>query len=116
MKFHPTKDYLLCKLRDIQEAKTKGGLFVVKDNQPPQQPQSVPTMVFGEVLEVGPDARDLEDGGELANGFEPGDIVAFHPGATQLIGDNVNAYLLVKATAVVAIVEDFSENVLVALS
>lgn len=108
MKFIPTKDYLLLELVAVQE--TISGLILVK-NQPTQGPQTIPTMVFAKVLEAGPDARDLEDGGELVNGFEPGEVVAFPPGAQQVMNDGVKDFYLVKATAVVARVEDFSTTV-----
>lgn len=102
MKFIPTKDYLLLELVAVQE--TTSGLILVK-NQPTQGPQTIPTMVFAKVLEAGPDARDLEDG------FEPGEVVAFPPGAQQVMNDGVKDFYLVKATAVVARVEDFSATV-----
>jgi len=114
MKFHPTKDYLLAKPLAIQETKTQGGVIVPgKSHLQQAQPASTPSMVFAEVLEAGPEAQPRFD---CHGGFSVGDVIAFHPGACQIIGDGVNEALLVKATAVVATIEEFSENVTVKLA
>lgn len=110
MKFIPTKDYLLVDYLSTLEMKTQSGLILVKGGQK-REPNSVPTMHLAKVLAVGPLARDLEDGGELSGGFEVDEIVAFPPGAEQIVSDGVKDQLLVKATAVVARVEDFSTTV-----
>lgn len=116
MKFHPTKDYLLAKPLAIQETKTQGGVIVPgKGHLQQAQPASTPSMVFAEVLEAGPEAQPVYSDKALS-GFSVGDVIAFHPGACQIIGDGVNEALLVKATAVVATIEDFSENVTVKLA
>lgn len=107
MKFVPTKDYLLLELVAVQE--TTSGLVLVRNQ--PQTPQTIPTMCFAKVLDVGPDARSYEEGGDLDIGFKAGEVIAFPPGAQQVMNDGVKDFYLAKATAVVARVEDFSTTV-----
>lgn len=109
MKFVPTKDYLLIDFLQTLEFKTQSGLIIVKGQQK-SEAKSVPTMLLGTVLDVGPDA-DVDRGASYAHGFRVGEIVAFPPGAEQVVTDGAKNLLLVKATAVVARVEDFSTTV-----
>lgn len=104
MKFHPTKDYLLVKT--VAQQQTESGLLLVKGQ--PKPGEVTVTMVFAEVIEAGP---EVDKDHHYLTGFAVGEVVAFHPGAAQVINDGVNDQLLVKATAVVARVEDFSTTV-----
>lgn len=108
MKFIPTKDYLLLELVAVQE--TTSGLILVK-NQPTQGPQTIPTMVFAKVLAAGPLADAIAVFDCEGPGFHKNEIIAFPPGAQQVMNDGVKDFYLVKATAVVARVEDFSTTV-----
>lgn len=105
MKIHPNKDYLLTKPVAIQE--TRSGLVLAKGNPRPGDAQA--TMVFAEVVEAGPDAGyGFVNRYGVPRQIEKGDVVAFHPGAGQVINDGNEDFVLVKVQALVASLEDWS--------
>ncbi len=95
MAFRPLGDRVLVK-RVEEEAKTKGGIIIPDTAK--EKPQE------GEVLAVGPGARD-EDGKRVEMDVKPGDRILFGKWSGTEVKIDGEEYLIMKESDVMGILE-----------